>query len=81
MYKCKELDTVHFPGGTLKLAEHMPPPTHKELNRHVVGRATGKGRHFQHRKYYYLPSRALLAVVLAQEKLDAQASRGSYWML
>ena len=36
MYKCKELETVRFPGGTLKLAEHMPPPTHKELNWHLV---------------------------------------------
>ena len=36
MYKCKELETVRFPGGTLKLAEHMPPPTHKELNWNVI---------------------------------------------
>ena len=31
MYKCKELETVRFPGGTLKLAKHKEPPMHKEL--------------------------------------------------
>ena len=36
MYKCKELETVRFPGGTLKLAEHTDPPTHKELNWHLI---------------------------------------------
>ena len=36
MFKCTELETMRFPGGTLKLAEHMPPSTHKELNWNVV---------------------------------------------
>ena len=36
MYKCKELETMRFPGGTLKLAEHTEPPMHKELNWNVI---------------------------------------------
>ena len=36
MYKYKELETVRFPGGTLKLAGHTEPPTHKELNWNVI---------------------------------------------
>ena len=65
---------MHFPGGTLKLAEHTDPPTHKELNWNVVEEPLEGQDDFKH---------IILAHILSGKScfISGGPGTGKSWML